>query len=562
MSENRNVLYTSLILVSIFIIIGVTFSDWLENKASLFLDIIVNYFNWFYLVVGTFFVVFCLFLMFSKFGNIRLGNDKDQPEYNTLSWIAMLFSAGMGVGLVFWGVAEPLSLYSTPITGKGSTVQSANQAMTFSFFHWGLHPWSLFGIVALGLAYFHFRKKLPFAISSLFYPLLGDRIYQPLGKAVDVLSIFITAVGVASTFGLSVIQISNGLNAQWGIPSTIPIQLFLIFIATLLFLISSWSGLDRGIKFLSNINMILMLFLVLFLILVGPITQIIEIFISSISRYITQIIPMSLRIEPFNDKANNWIGNWTVFFWAWWTTWAPFVGSFIARISKGRTIRQFVFGVLLVPSLISFIWFSVLGGNAIHLVHDLGNKALVRSVDDNVDKALFDFLSYYPLNNFLSIIALLLIFIFFITSADSATFVLGMLSSDGNPNPSRTIKIIWGLLTAGAAIVFLLSGGLDAVQSISIVVAIPFTIISIFICWALFKDLKNETEISIKKESENINLNSQNLFKLKYRLKTRNNKNPSIFKYFRKNPGILSDSYSREDLEVYIKREEELKYND
>ncbi|MEB7754885.1 BCCT family transporter [Staphylococcus pseudoxylosus] len=562
MSKNRNVLYISLILVAIFVIIGVIFSDWLENKTSLFLDIIVNYFNWFYLVVGTFFVAFCLFLMFSKFGNIRLGNDKDQPEYKTLSWIAMLFSAGMGVGLVFWGIAEPISLYSTPITGKGSTVQSANQAMTFSFFHWGLHPWSLFGIVALGLSYFHFRKKLPFAISSLFYPLLGNRIYHPLGKTVDVLSIFITAVGVASTFGLSVIQISNGLNAQWGVPATIPTQLFLIFIATLLFLISSWSGLDRGIKFLSNINMIIMVFLALFLILVGPITQIIEIFFSSISRYITQIIPMSLRLEPFNDKANNWIGNWTIFFWAWWTTWAPFVGSFIARISKGRTIRQFVLGVLLVPSLISFVWFSVLGGSAIHLVHDLGNKALARSVDNNVDRALFDFLSYYPLSNFLSIIALLLIFIFFITSADSATFVLGILSSEGNPNPSSIIKVIWGLLTAGAAIVFLLSGGLDAVQSISIVVAIPFTLISIFICWALFKDLKTETEVSAKEEVESINISSQKSSKIKYKLKSRNNTKLNIFKHFRKNYYLLSDSESREELEIQAKREKELKYND
>ncbi|WP_017549899.1 BCCT family transporter [Salinicoccus carnicancri] len=492
MNQERNILYISLTLSISFVIVGVLFNDWLEDQAGVFLDIAVTNFNWFYLLVGTFFVGFCLFLMFSKFGDIRLGNDSEKPVYSTLSWITMLFSAGMGVGLVFWGVAEPVSHYTNPISGEGYTSQSANDAMTSSFFHWGVHPWALFGIVALGLAYFHFRKKLPFAISSLFHPLLGERIYGPFGKTIDILSVFITAVGVASTFGLSTIQITNGMNAQWGIPNTITLQLGVISFATLLFLVSSWTGLDKGIKFLSNLNMIIMGVLLIFLLSVGPLKQILEVLISNMGNYVGNIVPMTLRMEAFDDGANKWIGNWTIFYWAWWTTWAPFVGSFIARISRGRTLRQFVIGVLIVPSVISFIWFSVMGGSSIHLIHDLGHTALAESVNANVDGAMFAFLEYYPLNSVLAVITLMLIFIFFITSADSATFVLGMLSSNGNPNPSRLVKMVWGLLTAGAAVVFIMAGGLEAVRSISIVIAIPFTIISVFICWALFKELKKD----------------------------------------------------------------------
>lgn len=477
------------------------FNDWLGEKASAFLDFAVTYFNWFYLLVGTIFVGVCLFLMFSKYGNIRLGKDTDKPAYSTLTWITMLFSAGMGVGLVFWGVAEPVSHYTTPAQVEGSTAEAATEAMKFTFFHWGMHPWALYGIVALGLAYFHFRKDLPPSMSSVFYPILGNRIYGPAGKTIDIISVFITAVGVASTFGLSTLQITNGMNAQWGVPNTLTVQLIVIGLATVIFIISSWSGINRGIKYLSYMNMLLMALLVVFLLLIGPAKQIFEMLISGIGGYIGSIVPMSLRMEPFDNEANGWIGTWTVFYWAWWTTWAPFVGSFIARISKGRTIKEFVLGVLLVPSLISFIWFSVLGGSAIHLIHDLGNSQLAETINANVDGALFAFLEHVPLGSFLSILSIILIFAFFITSADSATFVLGMLSSDGSLNPSGRVKITWGLITAGSATVFILAGGLDAVRTISIVVASPFTIIIILISWALIKALKNEFKTEVKQTS-------------------------------------------------------------
>ena len=291
MSKRNSVLGISLSLSILFVIIGVVFNEWLGEKASSFLDFAVTYFNWMYLLVGTIFVGVCLFLMFSKYGNIRLGKDTDKPAYSTPSWIAMLFSAGMGVGLVFWGVAEPVSHYTTPALGEGSTAESAAEAMKFTFFHWGMHPWALYGIVALGLAYFHFRKNLPSAMSSVFYPLLGERIYGPAGKTIDIISVFITAVGVASTFGLSTIQITNGMQAQWGVPNTLTVQLIVIAVATVLFIASSWSGINRGIKYLSNLNISLMALLVIFILVLGPTKQILEMLISGTGNYLGNIVP-------------------------------------------------------------------------------------------------------------------------------------------------------------------------------------------------------------------------------------------------------------------------------
>ncbi|SFP02809.1 BCCT family transporter [Salibacterium halotolerans] len=501
MFKGNSVLTISLLLSLLFVIIGVVYNDWLGQKASSFLDIAVTYFNWFYLLIGAGFVFICLYLMFSRYGQIRLGKDADKPSYSTFSWITMLFSAGMGVGLVFWGGAEPVGHYTTPPYGEGSTGEAASVAMQYTFFHWGLHPWALYGIVALGLAYFHFRKGFPSSISSIFHPLIGDRINGPAGKTIDMLSVFITAVGVASTFGLSALQITSGMNAQWGIPNTLLVQLLVIGFAFLLFIISSCSGIDRGIKYLSNLNMLLLIVLTLSVLFIGPTKQIFEILISSTGSYLGSLVPMSLRMEPFNGEANTWIGNWTIFYWAWWTSWAPFVGSFIARVSKGRTIKEFILCVLLVPSFISFIWFSVLGGSAIHLIHDLGNIALAESINANVNGALFAFLSNLPLGSILSIVALMLIFSYFITSADSATFVLGMLSCNGDLHPSNKIKITWGIIIAGSATVFLLAGGLDAVKTISIVVASPFSIILIFICWSIVKAMRKE----FKKEAVQTN---------------------------------------------------------
>ncbi|WP_240458751.1 BCCT family transporter [Virgibacillus sp. Bac330] len=495
MWKRNIVLWISLALSSLFVVVGVVFNQWLGEKAAIFLDFAVTYFNWFYLLVGSSFVIICGFLIFSKYGNIKLGKDTDKPDFSTTAWISMLFSAGMGVGLVFWGVAEPVKHYLFPPYGEGGTIESANNAMTYTFFHWGLHPWALFGIVALSLAYFHFRKGLPSAISSIFHPILGDKILTNLGKTIDILSVFITAVGISSTFGLSTLQIASGMEARWGIENTFSTQLMIISFATIIFLISSSTGVNRGIKYISSLNVILLFTLMLSVLLIGPTKQILEIFISSTGNYLGNIVPMGLKMEPFDQEANNWIGSWTVFYWAWWTTWAPFVGSFIARISKGRTIKEFVIGVLVVPSLISFVWFSILGGSAIHLIHEFQNTALADNINADVNAALFAFFNEIPLGSILSVLALILIFSFFITSADSATFVLGMLSDKGNLNPSNRIKMTWGIISSGSAIVFLLAGGLDAVKTISIVVASPFTFIMLFICYSIIKSLKSEFKV-------------------------------------------------------------------
>ncbi|SFM15051.1 BCCT family transporter [Salibacterium qingdaonense] len=494
MFKKNIVLSISLLVSILFVIVGVVFNDWLGQKAQTFLDFAVTYFNWFYLLIGAFFVFLCFYLMFSKYGNIRLGKDDDKPSYSTLSWISMLFSAGMGVGLVFWGVTEPVNHYTNPPLGEGSSPQAASLAMKYTFFHWGLHPWALYALVALGLAYFQFRKNMPGAVSSIFHPLLGDKINGPIGNTIDILSVFITAVGVASTFGLSTLQITSGMNAQWGVPDTLPIQLSVIAVGTVLFIMSSWSGLNRGIKYLSNLNMSLFFLLIFAVLFMGPTKQILEVLISSTGSYVGDIIPMSLRMEPYNREANSWIGTWTVFYWAWWMTWAPFVGSFIARISKGRTIREFIIGVLFVPTGISFIWFAVLGGSGIHMIHDLGNTALQAAINADVNGAIFAFLSNLPLGPILSFITMILIFSYFVTSADSATMVLSMLSSKGNLNPPNKLKIMWGIITAGSATVFLLAGGLDSVKTISIVVASPFAVILIFICAAILKELKREKQ--------------------------------------------------------------------
>ncbi len=488
----------------LFIGIGVLFTEALSTSASTILNFLITHFDWFYLTSGTIFVILCLYLMFSKYGSIRLGKNTDRPDYSTKSWIAMLFSGGMGVGLVFWAVAEPLYHYVTPPYGEGGTAEAAHIAMQYTFFHWGVFPWAIFAVMGLGLAYFQFRKGLPASISSLFYPVLGDRIYSPIGKSIDILAVFITAIGVASTLGLSTLQINGGLNYLWGAPNTVITQILIIAIATAFFLISSCSGLDKGIKLLSNVNMLIAFALMLSIFLLGPTAQILQVLVSTTGSHVQTMIDTSVRLQPFNSEENAWVSSWTVFYWAWWMTWAPFVGSFVARISKGRTIKEYVLGVLLVPTFITFIWFSIFGGAALHLVHDLGFTALADDVHSDITLALFSFFSYFPLSMLLSIAALILIFTFLITSADSATFVLGMLSDGGNLNPSNQIKIMWGLIIAGSSIVFLLAGGLEAVKTLSIVVASPFTLLMVIICYSILKALKKDGfETSEELEAEN-----------------------------------------------------------
>ena len=489
-NKNNIIAVASMTLTLTFIILGIFFTEGLNKFFSSVLSITTNHFGWFYLTAAFLFLLLCGYLMFSKFGSVKLGKDSDKPEYSTKSWIAMLFSAAMGCGLVFWGVAEPVMHYVTPPLGEGSTAESANTSMKFVFFHWGFNAWAIYAIVALGLAYFQFRKNLPGLVSSIFYPVIKDRIYGPLGKSIDVYATFMTAIGVSTVLGVTTLQLAGGLNTVWGAPNNLTSQIIILSIVTVLFIASAYSGLNRGVKLLSNLNMIIAFSLMLLLFILGPTSQIMRIFVNSTGEYLRDIIPMSLRLQTFSEDT--WIAAWTIFYWAWWSTWAPFVGTFIARISKGRTIREFLIGVLVIPTLINFMWFSVLGGSALHLIHDLKETALVEAINSDMTVALFSFFDYFPFSSVLSFIAILLISSFFITSADSATFVLGMYSGNGTLNPSTKLKVVWGIFISASAIVLLISGGVTAVQTVSTAIAFPFYILMVIMCYCLYKEVRKE----------------------------------------------------------------------
>ncbi|QRG65167.1 glycine betaine uptake BCCT transporter [Brevibacillus choshinensis] len=490
----------SLLIVLAIVSVGVISPALFSQAASKILTLTTTNFGWFYLIVTFGFLTFCLFLAFSKYGQITLGEDDDEPEFSLPTWFAMLFSAGMGIGLVFWGVAEPISHYFSPPAGvAGQTPEAAQTAMRFAFFHWGLHPWGIYAVIALCLAYFQFRKGAKGLISSTFFPLLGDRVNGPIGKGIDVFAIIATAFGVATSLGLGTLQINGGLAHLFGLPSNPTVQIIIIAVITVLYLLSSTSGLDKGIKILSNINLALAFFLLLLTLFMGPTAFLFDTFTTTLGSYLNNLISMSLRLTPFTQGT--WVANWTLFYWAWWISWAPFVGTFIARVSKGRTIKEFVICVMLVPSLLSFIWFSVFGGTALHL--EMFDKAPIGSaVHQDISTALFLALEQLPLGQILSLVALFLIIVFFITSADSATFVLGMLSSEGNLHPTNRVKITWGILQSATAVVLLLSGGLEGLQTASIVAALPFAIIMVLMCYSLLKALGEEARHERKRRKE------------------------------------------------------------
>lgn len=491
MINKKNIIAVgSMALTLVFIFLGIFYTEWLNQIFSSLLAFTTEDFGWFYVLAAFLFLLLCAYLIFSKYGDIKLGKDTDKPEYSRGSWLAMLYSAAMGCGLVFWGVAEPVMHYVTPPIGEGSTAQAANTSMKFVYFHWGLNAWAIYAVVALGLAYFQFRKNLPGLISSIFYPVLKDRIYGPLGKTIDIYVTFITAIGVSTVLGVTTLQLNSGLNAVWGVPNTLTMQIILISIVTALFLISAYTGINRGVKYLSNINMIIAFALVVLILFLGPTSQIMRIFVSSSGEYLRDIVPMSLRLETFSE--DKWIAAWTIFYWAWWSTWAPFVGTFIARISKGRTIREFLVGVLVIPTIFTFLWFAVMGGSALHIIHDLGQTALVDSINNDMTVALFSFLDYFPFSSVLSFIAILLICSFFITSADSATYVLGMYSGNGTLRPSNKLKMIWGLFISASAVVLLISGGVIAVQTVSTAIAFPFFIMMTIMVYTILKAVWEE----------------------------------------------------------------------
>jgi len=495
--RERSVFIISIILTLIFIVWGVFFTENLTNVTDLIYNSSIDYLGWLYIGATFFFVVFSIYLLFSKYGHIRLGRATDRPDFKTSSWLAMLFGAGMGIGIVYWAVAEPVTHFTNPPFGEGYTVDAANTAMQYTFFHWGMHPWAIYTVIGLALAFFQYNRNLPAAISSLFYPLIKDRIYGPLGKTIDILSVFATVFGTATSLGLGALQVTAGMHSIFAAPNTILIQITVIVVATVIFLISINTGLEKGIQYLSNAAMILSLLMLLLIFIFGPTITIIKVFFNTTGLYIDDFIHMSLRMRPFSE--GEWIASWTLFYWAWWIAWAPFVGMFIARISRGRTIKEFVIGVLIVPTLGTCIWMAIFGGSALDLVVKSDNHDLATYIADNVSLAIFTFFDYLPLSSVLSIIGFALVAIYYVTVADTATFVLGMLSEGGTLNPSNKIKMTWGIIQSAVAAVLLISGGLDVLQTASIAAAVPFAIIMLFMCYSLLKGLKGEIEVQRRK---------------------------------------------------------------
>ncbi|MBP1948752.1 glycine betaine uptake BCCT transporter [Virgibacillus litoralis] len=502
MKKVTKVFYISAIVAVLFIIWGILPNSNMNDVTSNIQGYLVEKFGWFYLMSATAFLVFAIYLIFSKYGNIKLGKPGDKPEYSYLTWFAMLFSAGMGIGLVFWGAAEPLSHYHTPPFGEPNTSDTAKTAMRYSFFHWGLHPWAIYATIALALAYFKFRKQSPGVVSAILEPLFGDKVKGAWGTLIDFIVVFATIFGVSTSLGLGAIQISGGISYVFGLDKNISLQLIIIGIVTVLYMTSAMTGLNKGIKYLSNTNIILAIALMLFLLFAGPTNFIMNLFTTTFGSYVQNLPGMSFRLTPF-DMDDSWIQDWTIFYWAWWIAWAPFVGTFIARVSKGRTIREFVLGVLLVPTIFGALWFSVFGGSAINLEHFQG--AEIQQVVDNLgsEAALFVVLEQFPFGTVMSIIAILLISTFFITSADSATFVLGMQTTGGSLYPPNTVKFVWGIIQSSAAAVLLWQGGLGALQTASIIAAFPFAIIMILIIFSLMKSFREEArEIDLRRKRQ------------------------------------------------------------
>lgn len=477
----------ALLIVAAFVAWGIAAPKGLAATTAGWLAASIQNFGWYYLLVVFGILIFSLVVAFGRFGRIRLGGDEAEPEFSRASWFAMLFSAGMGIGLVFWGVAEPISHYlSPPGYVTAGTPEAARFAMRASFFHWGLHPWALYAVVGMALAYFKFNRGAPGLLSAAFEPLLGRHARGPLGHTVDVLAIVATVFGVATSLGFGATQISGGLQHVFGIEASKVMTLGVIAIATVLFLISSTTGLERGIKWLSNTNMMLAVALCLAVLLMGPTLFVMETLTTSVGAYFSGLVQQSMRLTPFSQGS--WTSDWTIFYWAWWITWAPFVGMFIARISRGRTIREFMIGVMLVPSLVSFIWFAVFGGTALHM-QIIGGLPIAEAAKASPDSALFLVLDALPIGQLLSMLAIVLVSVFFVTSADSATFVLAMLSSRGSLNPPAWTKLVWGIAVSVIAAILLLAGGLKGLQTMSILAALPFTLVLIGLCVSTWKAL-------------------------------------------------------------------------
>lgn len=476
-------------VVFILVLLGALMSEKFGMAADILYEFTTRNFGWFYLLVVFVLIVFLVGLAISKYGAIRLGGDDERPDFPFFTWIGMLFSAGFGVGLVFYGVAEPMSHYiNAPVSGvEPGTEESARLAMGYSFFHWGISQWAIFGLVGLVIAFLQFRKKKDGLISTAMEPVVGSNKF--LKGGIDSLAVIATVMGIATSLGLGVLQMSGGLEYAFGISNTFLVQFSIIAVVFAAYMLSASTGLDKGIRYLGNFNLGLAITLLAFFFIVGPKVFILDSFTLAIGDYITNFIQYSLRLQPYGEGT--WVQKWTIFYWAWTIAWSPFVGAFVARVSKGRTIREFIIGVMVIPPVFACMWVATLGGTALY--SDLKNGTnIAEVVNQDVTSALFETFQHMPFTGLLTFLAIILIFTFLITSADSATYILASMTTKGSLFPPMVVKLTWGVLMSAIAAVLLYAGGLEALQSASLVSALPFGVFLIIMLFAMVKMLKKE----------------------------------------------------------------------
>ena len=487
----RPVFFISAGLILLVCLYGAGFSEHAAVTFSSTQRWLVTNFGWFYMASIAFFFGFVVYLAFSRFANIKLGPDDSEPDYSYISWFAMLFSAGMGIGLLFFGVSEPLTHFAQPPSGIGGTTAAANRAMEITFFHWGLQAWSVYIVVGLSLAYFSFRHGLPLSVRSALYPLIGDRIYGPIGHAVDIFAVLGTMFGVATSLGLGVMQVNAGLNFLFDVEISTYVQILLIVFITGMATISVVAGLDAGIRRISELNLLLALVMLVFILVAGPTATLLSALMQNVGGYLSSMVNMTFNLYAYEPKE--WMGDWTLFYWGWWISWSPFVGMFIARISRGRTIREFIIGVLLVPAGFTFLWLSLFGNTALTMeLADSGINLVTAALEDS-PTALFVMLGQLPWSNVMSLVATLLIITFFVTSSDSGSLVIDIITSGGNEDPPVWQRIFWAVTEGAVAAALLLAGGLSALQAAAISSALPFAFVMLFMCYGLYKGLQLET---------------------------------------------------------------------
>ncbi|MFT7468403.1 MAG: choline/carnitine/betaine transport [Candidatus Pseudothioglobus sp.] len=483
----------SVAVLFMFILLTLMFNNDASAVFKLVLAEITGKAGWFLILVTNIFIIAALYFALGKFGKIRIGGKDAVPEFSTVGWYSMLLSAGMGIGLMFWSVGEPMFHYSEPSPMFGDiaalTPEAAQAAMGVTYFHWGLHPWSVYAVVGLGLAFFAYNRGLPLTIRSIFYPLLGDKIYGFWGNLIDILSVLATLVGLATSLGLGVQQINAGLFHLFGMVISTTTQVVLIALITSIATLSVIAGLDSGVKFLSQLNMILAALFMFFLLLVGPTIFILDGFTQNLGFYLTILPELTLWTETF--RSTNWQASWTLFYWAWWISWSPFVGMFIARISKGRTVREFLFGVILIPTLLSFIWMSVLGSTALYL-QTTGAIDLVSAVNNDVATAMFVMLEGLPMSGILSFVAIILVTVFFVTSSDSGSLVVDHLTSGGKLASPVQQRIFWAIMEGAIASVLLVGGGLDTLRAASVSTGLLFAGVILVGVYSLYMGLSRE----------------------------------------------------------------------